>query len=92
MLYPHPSLYDLSHCGKDNALSEEDHSHIAEGARVSELSFAGEQMNRQPPHANEAQAIFHLFYLHIMLLTLEKVGIRLDLSVRLPDGCAQKNW
>lgn len=92
MLYPHPSLYDLSHCGKDDALSEEDHSHIAKGARVSELSFASEQMNRQPPHANEAQAIFHLFYLHIMLLTLEKVGIRLDLSVRLPDGCAQKNW
>lgn len=30
------------------------------------------------------------FYLHIMLLTLEKVGIRLDLSVRLPDGSAQE--
>lgn len=44
------------------------------------------QMNRQALHANEWQAIFHLFYLHIMLLTLEKVGIRLDLSVRLPDG------
>lgn len=25
-----------------------------------------------------------------MLLTLEKVGIRLDLSVRLPDGSAQE--
>lgn len=53
------------------------------------------QMNRQALHANEWQAIFHLFYLHIMLLTLEKVGIRLDLSVRLPDGSAQEktgNW
>ncbi len=48
------------------------------------------QMNRQALHANEWQAIFHLFYLHIMLLTLEKVGIRLDLSVRLPDGSAQE--
>lgn len=50
------------------------------------------QMNRQPLHANERQAIFHLFYLHIMLLTLEKVRIRLDLCVRLPDGSAQENW
>ena len=59
---------------------------------MSELSFAAAQMNRQAPHANEQWAIFHLFYLHIMLLTLEKVGIRLDLGVRLPDGCAQENW
>lgn len=50
------------------------------------------QMNRQSLHANERQAIFHLFYLHIMLLTLEKVRIRLDLCVRLPDGSAQENW
>lgn len=80
------------HFCKDCTLSEEDHSNIAEGTRVSELSFASEQMNRQPLNANEAQAIFHLFYLHIMLLTLEKVGITLDPSVSLPDGCAQENW
>lgn len=61
--------------------------HKAESVRT---FIRGKQMNRQALHANERRAIFHLFYLHIMLLTLEKVGIRLDLSVRLPDGSAQE--